>query len=325
MHFIARAERGRYLQRSKSQARRTAPEWKTDTEQVVPSVPGTLRTVKVLVTGAAGLVGDAVARLAVQKGHSVIRVWHATRPTPLKGTEDFHCDLQDAAAVASLPTNVGAVIHAAARIPTGDWSDGASAGANRITDDGLLQHFTEAAYAGFCVYVSSVSLEHAGLRGASQYAKEKAKTEERLARVFPGRMRSLRVSSPYGIGMRYQNVLLRFIEAARSGQSITLFGSGERTQDFVHVDDVAAAALAAIDTAGGDPVVVASGEPVSMSTLARMVVEMVGSRSVIEYAAQPDLQERFRADYDLGPAFEALGWAPAIRLEDGLRSMLEAM
>lgn len=289
-----------------------------------PAPPGALETVRVLVTGASGLVGGAIARQAVERGHDVVRIWHTTRPGPLTGAQDLQCDLEDPAAVVSLPTDVGAVIHAAARIPGGAWPDLAAAAVNQRTDHGLLQYYAEAGYAGRWAYVSSVSLEHAELR-TSQYAIEKAETEERASRMFPGRMRSLRISSPYGPGMRHLNVLRRFAEAARSGQSITLLGTGERTQDFVHVDDVASAALAAIDAPGGDPVVVASGEPVSMSALAKLVVEIAGSSSPIEHADRPDPQDGFRADYDLWPAFEALGWAPAIRLEVGLRSMLESM
>jgi UDP-glucose 4-epimerase len=189
----------------------------------------------------------------------------------------------------------------------------------------LLKHYAKAAFSGRWVYVSSVSLEHAELRGTSQYAIEKAETEGSIARAFPGRTRSLRISSPYGPGMRHLNVLLRFAEAARSGEPITLLGTGERTQDFVHVDDIAAAAISAIDAPGGDPVIVASGEPISMAELARLVVGIAGSSSAIEHTGRPDPQEGFRADYDLRPALDALGWAPAIRLEVGLRSMLEAM
>jgi UDP-glucose 4-epimerase len=279
---------------------------------------------RLLVTGAAGLVGGAIARRAVERGHDVIRLWHRAPLAPLKGAQDLQCDLEDPTSVASLPTEVGGVIHAAARIPAGNWSDDAAATANRINDDGLLNHYAEAAYAGAWVYVSSVSLEHAESR-SSRYAMEKAETEGRAAIVFPGRMRSLRISSPYGPGMRHMNVLRRFADAARSGQPITVLGTGERTQDFVHVDDVAAAALAAIDAPGGDPVTVASGEAVSMSALARLIVQIAGSSSSIEHASRSDPQDGFRAEYDLRPAFDALGWVPVIRLEVGLRSMLAAM
>lgn len=278
-----------------------------------------------LVTGAAGLVGGAIARRAVERGHDVIQVWHAMRPAPMTGALGLQCNLEDPTAVASLPTDVGAVIHAAARIPSGDWSDLAAASANRITDDSLLHHYAEANFVGRWAYVSSVSLEHAEIRRTSRYSMEKAETEDRAARAFPGRSRSLRISSPYGIGMRHRNVLRTFAEAARSGRSITLMGTGERTQDFVHVDDVAAAALASIEAPGGDPLVVASGSPVSMSALARLIVEITGSSLPITHDGRPDPEDGFRADYDLRPAFDALGWAPAIRLEDGLRSMLEAM
>ncbi len=279
---------------------------------------------RVLITGTAGLVGGAIARLALERGHDIVRTWNTVAPAPLTGAQDLQCDLADPAAVASLPTDVEAVIHAAARIPAGDWSDEAAAAANRSTDQAVLQHYTDAAFPGRWVFLSSVALTDDWSRNG-HYAVEKAEAEERAGLAFPDRTRSLRISSPYGPGMRHLNVLRRFAEAASVGRPITLLGTGERTQDFVHADDVAAAALAAIDAPGGDPVIVASGEPVSMATLARMVVETAGSASHIERIDRPDPQEGFRADYDLRPAFEALGWAPAIRLEAGLRSMMQAL
>jgi nucleoside-diphosphate-sugar epimerase len=252
-------------------------------------------------------------------------VWHATQPAPLPGADDLRCDLEDSCALAALPCDVDVVIHSAARIPAGSWSDEAAASSNLRLDRGLLEHYERAGFAGRWVQLSSVILQHAELRDRSDYANAKAQSEERAASAFPHRARSLRISSPYGVGMRQPNVLRRFAEAARSGQPITLIGTAERTQDFVHADDVARAALAAAIAPGGRPVVVASGAPVSMAELARLVVEVSGSDSPIQHAGVPDPQDGFRADYSLDPALEDLGWQPAVRLEDGLRTMLAAM
>ncbi|MEO8527445.1 MAG: NAD(P)-dependent oxidoreductase [Pseudolysinimonas sp.] len=278
---------------------------------------------KLLVTGAAGLVGGAIARRATELGHEVIRVWNSAPIPALPGAHDLRCDLENPSAVSSLPTDVSAVIHAAARVPAGNWPDDAAGSANRRADDALLHQYR--AFGGAWVYVSSVALEVPEVRRTSSYAREKAATEENVTLAFSGRARSLRISSPYGPGMRHLNVLRRFVEAARAGGPITIFGSGERTQDFIHVDDVATAAIAAAEVPGGAPVVVASGEPVTMTQLARLIVQIAGSSSPINYLDRPDPQERFRADYDLGPAFDALGWTPSIRLEIGLRSLVEAM
>ncbi|MEO5533987.1 MAG: NAD(P)-dependent oxidoreductase [Pseudolysinimonas sp.] len=278
---------------------------------------------KLLVTGAAGLVGGAIARRAIDLGHDVIRVWNSAPIPALSGAYDVRCDLGNPSAVSSLPSDVTAVIHAAARIPAGDWSDEAAAAVNRRTDDTLLHHYRS--FGGAWVYVSSVALESPELRETSSYAREKAATEESTTLAFSDRARSIRISSPYGPGMRHLNVLRRFVEAARAGDPITIFGSGERTQDFVHVDDIATAAIAAAEFAGGEPVVVASGEPVTMIELARLIVRICGSHSTIKYADEPDPQEQFRADYDLGPALDSFDWSPSIRLETGLRSLVEAM
>jgi nucleoside-diphosphate-sugar epimerase len=280
--------------------------------------------VRVLVTGAAGLVGGAIASRAAERGDEVIQVWHASPPPPLAGGVALRCDLADATSVAQLPTDVDAVLHAAARIPSADWPDQAAAALNRSTDDAVLRHYEDAGFAGRWVFVSSVAVEHSELGTMTPYATAKAETEERTSLAFPARARSLRITSPFGPGMRHLNVLRRFADAAHRGDPITLLGTGARTQDFIAVSDVAAAALAAIDSPGGSPVVVASGEPVSMAELARLVVRISGSSSPIVHAERADPQAGFRADYDIQPAFDALGWTPVVRLEDGLRTMLES-
>lgn len=278
-----------------------------------------------LVTGATGLVGDAVARHVVADGHEVVRVWATSRPEPLDGARDVQADLSDPAAVDGVPADVDAVVHAAARIPAGEWTDARAGAANRQADDHLVEHLTEAGFGGRWVQLSSVAAVDPAARAASRYATEKAVTEDRVRQAFPDRARSLRISSPYGPGMRHANVLRRFAEAAARGRPITLMGSGHRTQDFVHADDVARAALAAIQAPPGEPIVIASGRPVSMAELARTLVLLAGSSSPIEYSGQDDPQDAFRADYDLDPASRELGWAPAVPLETGLRSVLQAL
>ena len=58
---------------------------------------------------------------------------------------------------------------------------------------------------------------------------------------------ALRFFNVYGTGQRadgaYAAVIPKFIEMALAGRAATIFGDGQQTRDFVHVDDVAGAVL----------------------------------------------------------------------------------
>jgi len=68
-----------------------------------------------------------------------------------------------------------------------------------------------------------------------------------IARQIEGRhVVSLRITSPYGPGMNSSTVLPRYVQQALGSQPVQWFGSGQRTQNFCHVDDVVSACILAL-------------------------------------------------------------------------------
>jgi nucleoside-diphosphate-sugar epimerase len=113
-------------------------------------------------------------------------------------------------------------------------------------------------------------------------------------------------------------VLRQFLDAALTGAPLRYYGTGARTQDFIHVDDVAAAiARAARDRVSG-LFVLASGQSITMRDLAGLIVEATGSSSPVEAAGVPDPEEgrvvRYRVD-----AMRARLAAPETPLAEGVR------
>ncbi|MCB1185481.1 NAD-dependent epimerase/dehydratase family protein, partial [bacterium] len=123
-------------------------------------------------------------------------------------------------------------------------------------------------------------------RPLSPYALSKVMGEE-LAEVF-GRCYGLRL-----IGLRYFNVfgarqspegpyaavIPRFFAAARSGEAPVIYGDGEQSRDFTHVDDaVRANLLAAVapDSACGRAYNVSGGRAVTINQLAQKVRQLAG-------------------------------------------------
>jgi nucleoside-diphosphate-sugar epimerase len=120
------------------------------------------------------------------------------------------------------------------------------------------------------------------------------------------------------------SVVARFIRAALDGTSPAIFGDGQQTRDLIYVDNVVSALQAAV-TASPDVYNIASGEAVQVNFLWTLVLELTGKRRrAIEptYVPAPSW-EPVHARPQIGKACRGLGWAPSVRLRDGLQRTVQ--
>jgi UDP-glucose 4-epimerase len=120
----------------------------------------------------------------------------------------------------------------------------------------------------------------------------------------------------------YSGVISIFADRARAGKTLTIFGDGGQTRDFVYVGDVVRALAAALGDGNSRLVAnVAGGGEITVLELARTIVELCGNRSAIEHLprrAGEIAKSRARVDR----MREALGVVAEISLLDGLRETL---
>ena len=105
-----------------------------------------------------------------------------------------------------------------------------------------------------------------------------------------------------------------------TAEAVTLWGTGTPRREFLHVDDLAAAAVLLMEEHGwkdvGDFVNVGCGEDLPIRELAEMVRAEVGFAGEIRYdPAKPDGTPRKLLDVS---RIRALGWAPRIPLREGI-------
>lgn len=135
----------------------------------------------------------------------------------------------------------------------------------------------------------------------------------------------LRYFNVYGVRQRYDaygNVIPIFGERALQGLDLMVFGDGEQTRDFVNVRDVALANVTAAVHADAHGVFnLGSATRVTISWLARTVIEMTGAEVRIEYAPpRPgDVRDSLA---DVSSAAAAFGYAPSVDLNRGLAEYL---
>ncbi|MGB9135606.1 MAG: NAD-dependent epimerase/dehydratase family protein [Candidatus Bathyarchaeia archaeon] len=136
---------------------------------------------------------------------------------------------------------------------------------------------------------------------------------------------ALRLFNVYGPGQAdigYASVISSFAKQLMSRLPLVVHGDGLQTRDFVHVSDVVEAIWLALNAAEAEGVFnIASGKPVAISELARMMAELAGVRSslVFEEPREGDVR---RSQGDCTRARTMLGYSPEVELEDGLDGLL---
>ncbi len=109
-----------------------------------------------------------------------------------------------------------------------------------------------------------------------------------------------------------------------SQAKVVLWGSGTPKREFLHVDDLAAAVLHVLNLDEKEPprlLNVGCGEDQTIAELAALVQKVVGfDGDVVWDSDKPDGTPRKLQDVS---RLKALGWAPTIGLEDGIRKAYE--
>ena len=113
-------------------------------------------------------------------------------------------------------------------------------------------------------------------------------------------------------------MIRKFHEAKAGNRSVTLWGDGSATREFLFVRDAAKAIVKLVNSYdSGGPINVGSGNEVSILELARTIKNIVGFNGDIHWdKSKPNGQPRRCLDVS---KINALGWSATTSLEDGLR------
>jgi len=119
-------------------------------------------------------------------------------------------------------------------------------------------------------------------------------------------------------------LIRKFSEArARGASSVTLWGDGSPTREFLYVTDAAEAIVLALENYdGAAPVNIGSGQEISIRDLAVMIAEMVGFRGTINWdTSKPNGQ--LRRCLDTSRAKEHFGFQASTPLVEGLQKTID--
>lgn len=317
---------------------------------------------RVLVTGASGMLGRAVATALRDRGHHVRTFQRGAAGVP--GVADVRGSVTDPDAVARAVEGCTAVVHLAAKVTvTGPEAEfrAVNVGGTRTLLDAA-----RAAGVGRFVLVSSPSVAHVGTsivggaagpadpgRARGAYARTKAAAELlALAADSPG-MRVLAVRPHLVWGPGDRQLVGRVVDRARRGR-LPLLGQGAALIDSTYVDNAADALVAALQAprdAWGAAYVVTNGEPRPVRDLLAGMCRAAGvpvpawsvpppvaraAGGVVDavWAARLGRGEppmtRFVAEqlstahwFDQRRTREALRWSPRVTLDEGFARLAD--
>lgn len=131
---------------------------------------------------------------------------------------------------------------------------------------------------------------------------------------------SLRLFTVYGPRIRPDLAISIFTRKAQRNETIEIFGDGSKTRDFTYVDDVIEANLLAIEKGDTGAYNIGSGARISISELAKRVIEVTGSSSDIVYT-NPQKGDAEHTWANVDRAKSELRWEPRFTLKEGLREV----
>lgn len=267
---------------------------------------------RVLVTGAAGFSGRAIARWLRAEGHEVV-AHHRASPLPddLADGETWRADL---AGDDPLPARLDAIVHTAATSPpTG--AAGAVPTARLIRDNATATARLATAEVGVFVYLSSLSI-HGTITDAAvtpdtpvvnpdPYGMSKLLGEHAVAERG-GPALAIRLPAVIGGGAA-RNWPVQVLAKIRAGETVRIFNAAAAFNNVVHVQDVAAFASQVLSAppAGFAAVPVASRDAVRVRDVPACLAEGAGLRAEVEEG--PAGKASFTIDI---AAAAALGFGP---------------
>jgi dTDP-glucose 4,6-dehydratase len=129
-----------------------------------------------------------------------------------------------------------------------------------------------------------------------------------------------RIFNTYGPRMDTADgrVVPSFIEQAITGQPLTVAGDGSQTRSLCYVTDTVDGLVRLLHSDAAGPVNIGSEDEVTVLELAKMIHDMTGCTSELEFIDLPEDDPRRRRP-DVSRAQRCLGWKPTTGVDDGLR------
>lgn len=316
----------------------------------------------ILVTGGCGFIGTNLVKYLFNRGYKVrildnlstsSRIWATDRrQSKLPPVTLITGDIRDMEVVEKAVMGVDAVVHLAAYTSVVD-SLGNPDEVFDINVNGTFNLLEACHHHGVKNFIFASSNAAVGEQAPpidetkvpqpfSPYGASKLAGEVLCSTYhhsFGLRSVSLRFANCYGPYSEHTSIVATaFIKWARERKPLIIYGDGNQTRDFVHVDDVCYAIYLSLTTldselstqdsqrvipdSDGRLFQIGSGIETSINQLAGMITAVTGNN--LQTIHEPERKGEIKRNYsDISKAKALLGFEPKVKLEEGLRHLWE--
>lgn len=297
---------------------------------------------KILITGISGFLASYLVNDFEKKGNEIIGISHEAKKATLKEHKLFTLHLPDkeiykvikdeqpdvvihAAGTASVPISVES--------PYNDFS--ISVPGTAMLLDAIRLYKPDAHF----IFLSSAAVygnpdqipikETSAIHPISPYGFHKRMGEllcEEYATIYGINCSILRVFSAYGKGLKRQvvyDIVSKFVKALEAKSTVTLWGTGKESRDFIHALDVAQAINLIINNPkeGNQIYNCASGNELSIQKLAEIVNQQMGKEVDYQFNQQTRKGDPLNWVADIS-RLSTLGFNPTVSIESGIKEIV---
>ncbi len=244
-------------------------------------------TVRIVVTGGQGFIGKAVVENLLARGHEVVVFDRVQRPGLPEGATFELGDVRDAAAVEETISHSDGFIHLAAILGTAETVISPKESVDTNIHGALNVFRAARLHNRRGVQIATGSSSWNNTYAITKHCAERfaymfnAEFDTRIAVV-----EAVNVYGPYQKIRPVRKAVPSFISRALLGDPIQIYGDGEQILDMLYIEDCAEILVRALLMDHGvyqSRLEAGTGENITCNQLARMIVELTGTDSEIEY------------------------------------------
>lgn len=304
---------------------------------------------KILITGGAGFIGSHLVEVLANNGNEVVVLDNLLRGNKIpsetfKKITFLNEDVTNLDSVLNASIGCDMIFHFAAILGVDIVADNPMetmetevVGTQNVVKAALQHNVSKIIYASTSGVYGHNALEKSVTEEIlvdprTSYAMAKRYNEIYLASLHEEKgidSICLRFFNVYGPRQDNRMVVPRFFEQAQKDSDITVYGTGEQTRDFTHINDTIKATLLLAERIGGFEIFnIANENELSIQELAEEIVILTKSKSNITLINAPSK----RYDYEVGrrygsseKLFEYINYKPETTIIAGLKNTLSSL